>query len=68
MKIACYIPALEGESARLEEWRANADRRYPGVTPDARWFLGVSLGGLFGVWASARTGLFQKVAAISGSF
>lgn len=33
-----------------------------------RWFLGVSLAGLFGIWASAQTPIFTKVAAISGSF
>lgn len=36
--------------------------------PAERWFLGVSLAGLFGVWASAQTPFFTKVAAISGSF
>ena len=122
MKTACYIPALEGESALLEGWVADAASRFPDVTPvllppvdwnddltpwpaapifrkgksfggkatsylqqleqriiplleadlgfvpDQRWFIGISLAGLFGVWASARTGLFQRIAAVSGSF
>ena len=33
-----------------------------------RWLLGVSLAGLFAVWASAKTSLFTRVAAVSGSF
>lgn len=39
-----------------------------GITPDERWLLGVSLSGLFAVWAAFRTGLFSRVATVSGSF
>ena len=46
-----------------------------GIVPDERWLLGVSLAGLFAVWAAAanagresRSGLFARIAAISGSF
>lgn len=39
-----------------------------GIVPDQRWFMGVSLAGLFAVWATAKTGLFTQVASISGSF
>ena len=33
-----------------------------------RFFCGVSLSGLFGVWASCRRELFEGVASVSGSF
>ena len=39
-----------------------------GIAPDERWLLGVSLAGLFAVWATARSDAFTRVAAISGSF
>ena len=46
-----------------------------GLVPDERWLLGVSLAGLFAVWAATanqgrenRSGLFTRIAAISGSF
>ena len=39
-----------------------------GLVPDQRWFLGVSLAGLFAVWAAAKTSLFTRVASVSGSF
>ena len=46
-----------------------------GIVPDERWLLGVSLAGLFAVWATAanaglesRSRLFSRIAAISGSF
>ena len=51
-----------------------------GIVPDERWILGVSLAGLFAVWTAAaqagreagreasRSGLFARIAAISGSF
>ena len=39
-----------------------------GMVPDERWLLGVSLAGLFAVWAAARSGLFSRIAALSGSF
>ena len=38
------------------------------IVPEERWFVGVSLAGLFGVWSAARMRLFTRVAAISGSF
>ena len=38
------------------------------IVPEERWFIGVSLAGLFGVWSAARMRLFTRVAAISGSF
>lgn len=39
-----------------------------GGVPEERWLLGVSLAGLFAVWAAARTDTFDRIAAISGSF
>lgn len=39
-----------------------------GICPDERWLLGVSLSGLFAVWAAFKTGLFTRVASVSGSF
>ncbi len=39
-----------------------------GVIPDERWLLGVSLAGLFAIWAAAGTATFNRIAAISGSF
>lgn len=39
-----------------------------GIVPAERWFVGVSLAGLFGIWAAARSPLFTRVAAVSGSF
>ena len=46
-----------------------------GIVPDERWILGVSLAGLFAVWAAtanagreSRSGLFARIAAVSGSF
>lgn len=39
-----------------------------GTIPDERWILGVSLAGLFAVWAAARSNSFSRIAAISGSF
>ncbi|MBR5661872.1 MAG: hypothetical protein IKW99_10015 [Bacteroidales bacterium] len=39
-----------------------------GIVPDERWLIGVSLAGLFAIWASAKSDLFTRVASISGSF
>ena len=47
------IPGLEKELA---------------IVPEERWFVGVSLAGLFGVWSAARMRLFTRVAAISGGW
>ncbi len=47
------IPSIETES---------------GIVPDERWLIGVSLAGLFAIWASAKSSLFTRVASISGSF
>ena len=38
------------------------------LVPNERWLIGVSLAGLFAIWAAARTSLFTRVASISGSF
>lgn len=38
------------------------------LVPDERWLIGVSLAGLFAIWASAKTSLFTRVASVSGSF
>ena len=38
------------------------------IIPDERWLMGVSLAGLFAVWATAHSPLFTRIAAISGSF
>lgn len=39
-----------------------------GITPDERWLAGVSLAGLFAVWTAAKSGMFTRIASISGSF
>lgn len=39
-----------------------------GFVPEERWLVGVSLAGLFAVWAAARSNAFSRIAAISGSF
>lgn len=39
-----------------------------GIVPDERWLIGVSLAGLFAIWASAKSSMFTRVASISGSF
>ncbi len=39
-----------------------------GIFPDERWLLGVSLSGLFAVWAAFKTSFFTRVASVSGSF
>lgn len=39
-----------------------------GIRPEERWLVGVSLSGLFAVWAAAKTAMFNRVASISGSF
>ena len=39
-----------------------------GLIPEERWLIGVSLAGLFAVWAAAKTSLFSRVASVSGSF
>lgn len=39
-----------------------------GIEPEERWLVGVSLAGLFAVWATTKTSLFTRIASISGSF
>ena len=39
-----------------------------GLEDPERWLIGVSLSGLFAVWAAAESNLFTRIAAISGSF
>ena len=39
-----------------------------GIVPDERWIAGVSLSGLFAVWAATRTDAFRRIASVSGSF
>ena len=39
-----------------------------GIVPDERWLIGVSLAGLFAVWAAVRSERFTRIAAVSGSF
>ena len=39
-----------------------------GVQPEERWLVGISLSGLFAVWAAVKGGFFHRIAAISGSF
>ena len=53
---------------RLETEIIPSIEREMGIVPDERWLLGVSLAGLFAVWASAWSGLFLRIASISGSF
>ena len=54
--------------ARLETEIIPSIERKVGIVPDERWLMGVSLAGLFAVWVSARSGLFSRIASISGSF
>lgn len=56
---AKYLERLEGEIIPSME---------AGLKVGQRWMLGISLSGLFALWAAARTGLFDGVASISGSF
>jgi len=60
-KADAYLYKLENEIIPCIE----ADM---GIEPDERWLIGVSLAGLFAVWAAAKTSLFTRVASISGSF
>ena len=60
-KAESYLQRLEDEI--LPGIEANL-----GIVPDERWLLGVSLAGLFAVWAAARSDRFARIAAISGSF
>ena len=61
---------------QLEQIAVPAIEAKLGLVPDERWLLGVSLAGLFAVWAAAtqagreasRGGIFTRIAAISGSF
>ena len=39
-----------------------------GLVNPERWLIGVSLSGLFAVWAAAESDLFTRIASISGSF
>ena len=39
-----------------------------GLVPEERWMAGVSLSGLFALWAAVRGRSFHRVAAISASF
>ena len=39
-----------------------------GLVNPERWIIGVSLSGLFAVWAAAESNLFTRISAISGSF
>lgn len=54
--------------ARLETELIPALEAEMGMVPAERWFVGVSLAGLFGVWVAAQSRLFTRVAAVSGSF
>lgn len=72
-----YLQKLETEIIPSLEKPASVNEHGGALTPPAldpgnviseRWLLGVSLAGLFAVWASARTSLFTRVAAVSGSF
>ena len=56
-----YLQRLENETIPELEKKL-------GYVPNERWLLGVSLAGLFAIWATARSSLFTRVAAISGSF
>ena len=56
---AKYLERLEGDIIPSME---------AGLQVGRRWMLGISLSGLFAVWAAAKCDLFTGVAAISGSF
>lgn len=56
---AKYLERLEGEIIPSME---------AGLQVGQRWMLGISLSGLFAVWAAAKCDLFTGIAAISGSF
>jgi len=60
---------------RAEEYLSRLEREIipgieaeMGIVPDERWMIGVSLAGLFAVWAAARTDLFSRIGSVSGSF
>ena len=60
-KAEAYLQRLENEILPGIETKL-------GGLPDERWLLGVSLAGLFAVWAAVRSSLFTRIAAVSGSF
>ena len=60
-KAEAYLQRLESEILPGIEAES-------GMVPDERWILGVSLAGLFAVWAAVRSGIFARIAAVSGSF
>ena len=60
-KAGAYLERLENETIPGIEAGM-------GIKPEERWFVGVSLAGLFGVWSTAESPLFQRVASVSGSF
>ncbi len=39
-----------------------------GLVEPERWLIGISLSGLFAVWAAVESNLFTRIASISGSF
>lgn len=39
-----------------------------GLVDPERWLIGISLSGLFAVWAAVESNLFTRIASISGSF
>ena len=58
-KAEAYLQRLEAEIIPSLEG---------GLQVEERWLVGVSLSGLFAVWAAAKTCVFNRVASISGSF
>lgn len=58
-KAEAYLDRLESEIIPSLE---------RGLQPDERWLVGISLSGLFAVWAAARSLLFNRIASVSGSF
>ena len=58
----------EAYLARLETEVIPSFEAEMGIVPDERWMAGVSLSGLFALWAAVRGRSFHRVAAISASF
>lgn len=62
MATVCYFLMLEGQADEVLRWTDLS------LVSDERWLVGVSLAGLFAIWAAAESSLFTRVGSVSGSF